>query len=80
MMMLKMPGRTMVTKLIDELYEDMMFKLKDMLKQSSSVSLTTDAANMPNRAFGECVKSFQYFVFIGCTKSSVIRYYNTCVY
>ena len=47
-----MPGRTKVTKMIDELYEDMMFKLKDMLKQSSSVSLTTDAAKMPNRAFG----------------------------
>ena len=32
-----------------------------------------------NRAFGECVKSFQdfEFVFIGCTKSSVIRYDNT---
>ena len=28
------------------------------------------------------VKSFQYFefVFIGCTKSSAIRYYNICVY
>ena len=51
-----------------------------MLKQSSFVSLTTDAAKMPNRVFGECVKSFHYFVFIGCTKSSVIRYYNTCVY
>ena len=72
-----MPGRTKVTKMIDELYEDMMLKLKDMLKQSSSVSLTTDAAKMSNRAFGECVKSFQYFVFIGCTKSSVIRYCNT---
>ena len=38
--------------------------------------------NVYNRAFGECVKSFQdyEFVFIGCTKSSVIRYYNTCVY
>ena len=24
-----MPGRTKVTKMIDELYEDMMFKLKD---------------------------------------------------
>ena len=33
--------------MIDELYEDMMLKLKDMLKQSSSVSLTTDAAKMP---------------------------------
>ena len=42
-----MPGRTKVTKMIDELYEDMMLKLKDMLKQSSSVSLTTDAAKMP---------------------------------
>ena len=31
---------------------------------------------------GEGVKSFQYFefVFIGCTKSSAIRYYNICVY
>ena len=38
----KMPGRTKVTKMIDELYEDMMLKLKDMLKQSSSVSLTTE--------------------------------------
>ncbi|KAL5481654.1 hypothetical protein EMCRGX_G021858 [Ephydatia muelleri] len=37
----KMPGRTKVTKMIDELYEDMMLKLKDMLKQSSSVSLPT---------------------------------------
>ena len=37
--------------------------------------------NYDNRAFGD-VKSFQYFefVFIGCTKSSAIRYYNTCVY
>ncbi|KAL5515226.1 hypothetical protein EMCRGX_G000362 [Ephydatia muelleri] len=42
-----MPGRTKVTKMIDELYVDMMLKLKDMLKQSSSVSLTTDAAKMP---------------------------------
>eukprot|EP00731_Ephydatia_muelleri_P037407 Em0461g1a len=42
-----MPGRTKVTKMIDELHEDMMLKLKDMLKQSSSVSLTTDAAKMP---------------------------------
>ena len=42
-----MPDRTMVTKMIDELYEDMMLKLKDMLKQSSSVSFTTDAAKMP---------------------------------
>eukprot|EP00731_Ephydatia_muelleri_P037636 Em0525g2a len=33
--------------MIDELHEDMMLKLKDMLKQSSSVSLTTDAAKMP---------------------------------
>ena len=33
--------------MIDELYEDMMMKLKDMLKQSNSVSLTTDAAKMP---------------------------------
>ena len=41
-----MPGRTKLTKMIDELYEDML-KLKDMLKQSSSVSLTTDAAKMP---------------------------------
>ena len=41
-----MPGRTKVTKMIDELYEDML-KLKDMLKQSSSVSLTTEAAKMP---------------------------------
>ena len=38
--------------------------------------------NYDNRAFGEGVKSFQYFefVFIGCTKSSAIRYYNICVY
>ncbi|KAL5509143.1 hypothetical protein EMCRGX_G004453, partial [Ephydatia muelleri] len=43
----KMPGRTKVTSMIDELYEEMMMKLKDMLKQSSSVSLTTDAAKMP---------------------------------
>ena len=41
-----MPGRTKVTKMIDELYEDML-KLKDMLKQSSSVSLITEAAKMP---------------------------------
>ena len=41
-----MPGRTKLTNMIDELYEDML-KLKDMLKQSSSVSLTTDAAKMP---------------------------------
>ena len=35
--------------MIDELYEDIMMKLKDMLKQSNSVSLqyTTDAAKMP---------------------------------
>ena len=42
-----MPGRTKVTKMIDELYEDMTLKLKDMLKQSSSVSLITDTAKMP---------------------------------
>ena len=42
-----MPRRTKVTKMIDELYEDMMLKLKDMLKRSSSVSHTTDAAKMP---------------------------------
>ena len=38
--------------------------------------------NYDNRAFGEGGKSFQYFefVFIGCTKSSAIRYYNICVY
>ncbi|KAL5467159.1 hypothetical protein EMCRGX_G031351 [Ephydatia muelleri] len=42
-----MPGRTKVTKMIDELYEEMMMKLKDMMKQSNSVSLTTDAAKMP---------------------------------
>ena len=42
-----MSGRTNSTKMIDESYEDMMLKLKDMLKQSSSVSLTTDAAKMP---------------------------------
>ena len=41
-----MPGRMKVTKMIDELYEDML-KLKDMLKQSSSVSLTIEAAKMP---------------------------------
>ena len=41
-----MPGRTKITKMIDELYEDML-KLKDMQKQSSSVSLTKDAAKMP---------------------------------
>eukprot|EP00731_Ephydatia_muelleri_P026559 Em0018g659a len=33
--------------MIDELYEEMMMKLKDMMKQSNSVSLTTDAAKMP---------------------------------
>ena len=43
----KMPRRTKVTKMIDELYEDMMLKLKDMLKRSSSVSHTTDAAKLP---------------------------------
>ena len=52
----KMPGRTKVTKMIDELYVDMMLQLKDMLKQSSSVSLTTDAAKMihmlPSQATG----------------------------
>ena len=42
-----MPGRTKVTKIIDELNEDMMMKLKDMFKQSNSVSLTTDAAKLP---------------------------------
>ena len=42
-----MSGRTNSTKMIDESYEDMMLKLKDMLKQSSSVSLTTAAAKMP---------------------------------
>ena len=44
--------------MIDELYEDMMFKLKD------NPVLFRDAAKMPNRAFGECVKSFHYFVYI----------------
>ena len=33
--------------MIDEVYEYMMLKLKDILKQSSSVSITTDAAKMP---------------------------------
>ena len=42
----KMSGRANSTKMIDESYEDIMLKLKDMLKQSSSVSLTTDAAKM----------------------------------
>ena len=33
--------------MIGELFENMMLKLKDMQKQSSSVSITTDAAKMP---------------------------------
>ena len=43
----EVPLRCLAGQMIDESYEDMMLKLKDMLKQSSSVSLTTAAAKMP---------------------------------
>ena len=42
-----MPGRTKMTEMVDELYAAMMVKLKALLQQSTSVSLTTDAAKMP---------------------------------
>ena len=42
-----MPGRSKVTEVIDETHAKMLFKLKVLLQQSSSVSLTTDAAKMP---------------------------------
>ena len=42
-----MPGKTKMTEMVDELYAAMMVKLKALLQQSTSVSLTTDAAKMP---------------------------------
>ena len=42
-----MPGRTKMTEMVDELYAAMMVKFKALLLQSTSVSLTTDAAKMP---------------------------------
>ena len=43
----QMPGRTKMTEMVDELYAAMMVKLKALLQQSTSVSLTTDTAKMP---------------------------------
>ena len=45
----QMPGRTKMTEMVDELHATMMVKLKALLQQSTSVSLTTDAAKMPTR-------------------------------
>ncbi|KAL5517638.1 hypothetical protein EMCRGX_G003221 [Ephydatia muelleri] len=42
-----MPGRSKVTEVIDETHAIMLVKLKALLQQSFSVSLTTDAAKMP---------------------------------
>ena len=42
-----MPGKTKMTEMVVELYAAMMVKLKAILQQSTSVSLTTDAAKMP---------------------------------
>ena len=43
----QMLGRTKMTEMVNELYAAMMVKLKALLQQSTSVSLTTDAAKMP---------------------------------
>eukprot|EP00731_Ephydatia_muelleri_P003133 Em0001g3133a len=43
----RMPGRSKVTEVIDETHAIMLVKLKALLQQSFSVSLTTDAAKMP---------------------------------
>lgn len=42
-----MPGRSKLTELIDNIYAKMLLRLKALLQQSTSVSLTTDAAKMP---------------------------------
>ena len=42
-----MPGRSKLTELIDDIYAKMLLRLKALLQQSTSVSLTTDAARMP---------------------------------
>ena len=38
-----MPGRSKLTELIDDIYTKMLLRLKALLQQSTSVSLTTDA-------------------------------------
>ena len=42
-----MPGRSKLTELIDDIYAKVLLRLKALLQQSTSVSLTTDAAKMP---------------------------------
>ena len=42
-----MPGRSKLTELIDDMYAKMLLRFKALLQQSTSVSLTTDAAKMP---------------------------------
>ena len=42
-----MPGRSKLSELIDDIYAKMLLRLKALLQQSTSVSLTTDAAKMP---------------------------------
>ena len=43
-----MPGRSKLTELTDDgIYAKMLLRLKALLQQSTSVSLTTDAAKMP---------------------------------
>ena len=43
----RMPGRSKLTELIDDMYAKMLLRFKALLQQSTSVSLTTDAAKMP---------------------------------
>ena len=43
----RMPGRSKLTELIDDIYAKMLLRLKALLQQSTSVLLTTDAAKMP---------------------------------
>ncbi|KAL5517431.1 hypothetical protein EMCRGX_G002974 [Ephydatia muelleri] len=43
----RMPGRSKLTELLDDMYAKMLLRFKALLQQSTSVSLTTDAAKMP---------------------------------
>ena len=43
----QMPGRTKMTEMVDDLFATMMAKLKALLHQSTTVSLTTDTTKMP---------------------------------
>ena len=50
-MSFRMPGRSKLTELINDIYAKMLHRLKALLQQSTSVSLTTDAARMPTGDF-----------------------------